>query len=49
VAGLRGLEPKRVPLHFLDQPALRQILDRFNADYLPSERESDRSSCKPSV
>lgn len=44
VAGLRGLEPKRdVPLQFLDQQALRRyFVDRFNNDYLPSERESDQ-------
>jgi hypothetical protein len=44
VAGLRGLEPKtQVPLHILDQSTLRQYFqDRFNQDYLPSERESDQ-------
>jgi hypothetical protein len=44
VAGLRGLAPLRdVPLQVLDQAALqRYFVDRFNADYLPSERESDQ-------
>ena len=44
VSGLRGLEPKRdVPLQFLDQAALqRYFVDRFNNDYLPSEREADQ-------
>ncbi len=44
VSGLRGLQPKaQVPLRFLDQPALqRYFVDRFNQDYLPSERESDQ-------
>src|SRR5207244_6859426 len=44
VATLRGLQPKaQVPLRFLDQPALqRYFVDRFNQDYLPSERESDQ-------
>ncbi|MGI9147145.1 MAG: hypothetical protein ACR2IK_11425 [Chloroflexota bacterium] len=44
VAGLRGLQPKnQVPLRFLDQAALqRYFVDRFNQDYLPSERESDQ-------
>jgi hypothetical protein len=44
VSGLRGLAPLRdVPLRFLDQAALqRYFVDRFNADYLPSERESDQ-------
>jgi hypothetical protein len=41
---LRGLQPKiDVPVRFLDQAALqRMYLDRFNQDYLPSERESDQ-------
>lgn len=44
VSGLRGLQPKsEVPLRFLDQAALqRYFVDRFNQDYLPSERESDQ-------
>jgi hypothetical protein len=44
VAGLRGLQPRsQVPLRFLDQAALqRYFVDRFNQDYLPSERESDQ-------
>jgi hypothetical protein len=44
VIGLRGLQPKAdVPLQFLDQAALqRYFVDRFNRDYLPSERESDQ-------
>jgi hypothetical protein len=44
VASLRGLQPKAsVPLRFLDQAALqRYFVDRFNQDYLPSERESDQ-------
>ena len=44
VAGLRGLEPKReVTLRFLDQNALTGFLiNRFNNDYLPSEREADQ-------
>jgi hypothetical protein len=44
VAGLRGLQPKRdVTLRFLDQNALKGFLaNRFNNDYLPSERESDQ-------
>jgi hypothetical protein len=44
VSGLRGLQPRiQVPLRFLDQAALqRYFVDRFNQDYLPSERESDQ-------
>jgi hypothetical protein len=44
VAVLRGLQPKsQVPLRFIDQTALQQyFVDRFNQDYLPSERESDQ-------
>jgi hypothetical protein len=44
VSGLRGLAPLRdVQLRFLDQAALQRFLvDRFNQDYLPSERESDQ-------
>jgi hypothetical protein len=44
VSGLRGLQPKsQVPLRFLDQAGLqRYFVDRFNQDYLPSERESDQ-------
>src|SRR5438034_6614183 len=44
VAMLRGLQPKgQVPLRFLDQVALQKyFVDRFNQDYLPSERESDQ-------
>ena len=44
VAGLRGLQPKRdVTLRFLDQQALQGFLvNRFNNDYLPSEREADQ-------
>jgi hypothetical protein len=44
VSSLRGLTLKSpVPLHFLDQQALeRYFVDRFNQDYLPSERETDQ-------
>ncbi|MBV9356186.1 MAG: hypothetical protein JO023_11740 [Chloroflexi bacterium] len=44
VAALRGLQPKSdVQLKFLDQDDLRQYLvDNFNRDYLPTERESDQ-------
>lgn len=44
VATLRGLQPKSsVPVRLLDQAALQQFfVDRFNQDYLPSERESDQ-------
>jgi hypothetical protein len=44
VAVLRGLQPKSpVQVRFLDQAALqRYFVDRFNQDYLPSERESDQ-------
>jgi len=44
VSGLRGLQPRtQVPLRFLDQAALqRYFVDRFNQDYLTSERESDQ-------
>lgn len=44
VASLRGLQPKStVPVRFLDQSTLNRLyLDRFNRDYLPSERESDQ-------
>src|SRR5258708_14911060 len=44
VAGLRGLQPKRdVTLRFLDQQALQSVLvNRFNTDYLSSEREADQ-------
>ena len=44
VSTLRGLSPKTdVPKRFLDRVALQQLyLDRFNKDYLPSERESDQ-------
>jgi hypothetical protein len=44
VAGIRGLLPRnQVPLQFLDRQALqRYFVDRFNADYLPIERESDQ-------
>jgi hypothetical protein len=44
VAFLRGLQPKQdVPFQFLDQAALhRYFADRFERDYLPSERESDQ-------
>jgi hypothetical protein len=44
VAGLRGLAPQReVPVKQLDQAALQQFLvNRFNADYLPNERESSQ-------
>ncbi|HEV7662365.1 MAG TPA: hypothetical protein VGQ62_02425 [Chloroflexota bacterium] len=44
VAGLRGLAPLRdVQLRFLDQSSLQRFfVDRFNQDYLPSERESDQ-------
>jgi hypothetical protein len=41
---LRGLQPKvDVPVRALDQAALQRLyVDRFNQDYLPSERESDQ-------
>jgi hypothetical protein len=44
VVALRGLKPTGdVPLQFLDQAALqRYFVDRFNRDYLPSDRESDQ-------
>jgi hypothetical protein len=44
VASMRGLQPRAsVPLRFLDQQALqRYFVDKFNQDYLPSERESDQ-------
>jgi len=44
VVDLRGLQPKvAVPIKMLDQAALqRMYADRFNQDYLPSERESDQ-------
>jgi hypothetical protein len=44
VVKLRGLQPKStVPVKLLDQTALQRLyLDRFNEDYLPSERESDQ-------
>ncbi|HEX8968534.1 MAG TPA: hypothetical protein VF937_11675 [Chloroflexota bacterium] len=44
ISTLRGLTARSdVPLRFLDQTALhRYYLDRFNQDYLPSERESDQ-------
>ncbi len=44
VATIRGLQPKSdVQLKFLDQDALRKYLvDNFNRDYLPTERESDQ-------
>src|SRR5258708_24395482 len=44
VAVLRGLQPKsQEPVRFLDQAALQQyFVERFNQDYLPSERESDQ-------
>jgi hypothetical protein len=44
VSSLRGLQPKaEVPVQFLDQAALqRYYRNRFNQDYLPSERESDQ-------
>lgn len=44
VSSLRGLQPKTtVPVRFLEQSALNRLyLDRFNQDYLPSERESDQ-------
>jgi hypothetical protein len=44
VSSVRGLQPKStVPIQFLDQAALQsQYLDRFNQQYLPSERESDQ-------
>jgi hypothetical protein len=44
VAGLRGLQPRAdVPLQMLDNAALqRYLVERFNTDYLPSERESDQ-------
>jgi hypothetical protein len=44
VSGLRGLQARtRVPFRFLDPAALQRFLvDRFNQDYLPSERESDQ-------
>jgi hypothetical protein len=44
VVQLRGLQPKEsVPIQMLDQAALqRMYMNRFNQDYLPSERESDQ-------
>jgi hypothetical protein len=44
VVGLRGLQPKvAVPVQMLDQAALQRLyLQRFNQEYLPSERESDQ-------
>ncbi len=44
VVNLRGLQPKdSVPIQFLDQNALTALyVNRFNQDYLPSERESDQ-------
>jgi hypothetical protein len=44
VTGLRGLAPLRdVPVKLLDQAALQTFLvNRFNADYLPSERETSQ-------
>jgi hypothetical protein len=44
VANLRGLQPKTtVPIQFLDQADLNRVyLNRFNQDYLPSQRESDQ-------
>src|SRR6185436_19267073 len=44
VAQLRGLQPQAdVPLRVLDQPALQQyLLEAFDRDYLPYERESDQ-------
>jgi hypothetical protein len=44
VASLRGLQAKiSVPVRILDEAALqRYFVDRFNEDYLPSERESDQ-------
>ena len=44
VQTLRGLSPTvSVPVQFLDEPALRQILvRRFERDYLPTEREADQ-------
>jgi hypothetical protein len=43
VVQLRGLQPKTaVTVKMLDQAALQSLyLNRFNQDYLPSERESD--------
>ena len=44
VSRLRGLTPKsQVPLRFLDQQGLSQYLvQNFDRDYLPNERESDQ-------
>jgi hypothetical protein len=44
VVALRGLQPRAdVPIRALDQSALQRFyLDRFNQDYLPTERESDQ-------
>lgn len=44
VASMRGLAPLReVPIKYLDDAALHRFLvDRFNADYLPLERETDQ-------
>jgi hypothetical protein len=44
VATMRGLQPRSdVQIKFLDRDALRQYLvDNFNRDYLPNERESDQ-------
>jgi hypothetical protein len=44
VSQLRGLTPKSsVPLRFLDQQGLNQhLVQNFDRDYLPNERESDQ-------
>ncbi|GAC1322699.1 MAG: hypothetical protein NVSMB2_20110 [Chloroflexota bacterium] len=44
VTRLRGLTPLRdVPIKYLDDATLHRFLvDRFNADYLPIEREADQ-------
>jgi hypothetical protein len=44
VVALRGLQPKAaVPVQMLDQAALQRLyLQRFDQEYLPSERESDQ-------
>jgi hypothetical protein len=44
VSLLRGLQARsEVPIRFIDQAALQQYFaDKFNREYLPSERESDQ-------
>jgi hypothetical protein len=46
VSTIRGIQPRTdVPLRVLDQASLRQfLLDAFDRDYLPHEREADQKS-----